>query len=177
LATYAKVSSFTLEYTILIKGSFLTWFTDEIQLRERDYRALPRMSKRNYTSVLNYLFYGSDLQTDEEELFLCRKEAVSLAANTQNTWLDENIEKLLFRIPGSQVCKPFIFDTFDVLTTIHRNGSLIRSFEGGRLLIYRRRTIPEASWRSCQRPFPSSLQLLLWRSQSQFSRVSRKASQ
>jgi hypothetical protein len=93
---------------------------DEIQLRERDYRALPRLSKRNYTSVLNYLYYGSDLE-GEEEFFMNRREAISLAAGTQNSWLDENIEKLLDRIPGSQVFEsPYNIDFFQVLIAICR---------------------------------------------------------
>jgi hypothetical protein len=83
---------------------YLTRLIDEIQLRERDYRALPRLSKRNYHSVLSHLYYGDDLE-GEEEFFMYPREAISLAAGTQNSWLDEKIEKLLDRIPGSQVLK------------------------------------------------------------------------
>jgi hypothetical protein len=101
------------KYTSIDTSDRLTRCTDEIQLLERDYRALPRLSKRNYNAVLNYLYYGADLHANDEEFFLHPREAVSLAAGTQNSWLDDTIEKMLNQIPGSQVFEAFNY--MDVL--------------------------------------------------------------
>jgi hypothetical protein len=77
---------------------------DELELREKEFAALSRPSKRNYNSLLNKLYQDQDICADEESYFLYPDQMVSLANGTDNSWLDSKVEAVLDRIPFAEVC-------------------------------------------------------------------------
>jgi len=103
---------------------------DEIQLRERQYRALPRPSSRNYKSLVNYLDRTRDIDNKEEDWFLRPNEMVSLTPAAEGTWLDDLLETLLKIIPGSQR----IF-TEKELRQANNEGMIVQYFTRDRVII------------------------------------------
>src|SRR5579871_4728979 len=77
---------------------------DELELREKEFAALSRPSKRNYNSLLSNLYQDQDICPEEESCFLYPDQMVSLANGTDNSWLDSKVEAILDRIPFTQVC-------------------------------------------------------------------------
>lgn len=76
--------------------------TDELELRETQFAALPHPSKRNYRSLLNHLYKVQDICKDEVPYSLHPDQMVSLANNSDNSWLDSGVEAILDKIPHSE---------------------------------------------------------------------------
>jgi len=77
---------------------------DELELREKEFAALARPTKKNYNSLLNNLYQSQDICPDEETYFLYPDQMVSLANGADNSWLDNKVEAVLDRIPFAQAC-------------------------------------------------------------------------
>jgi len=75
---------------------------DELELREQEFAALARPSKRNYRSLINNLYKQRDICPEEERYFLHPYQMVSLANGSDNSWLDSQVEKMLDKIPYSE---------------------------------------------------------------------------
>ena len=75
---------------------------DDLILRETELARLSRPSKRNYHSLLDYLYVEQDVCPEEEAYFLHPDQMISLANGSDNSWLDTKVEALLAVIPYSQ---------------------------------------------------------------------------
>jgi len=75
---------------------------DEIQLREVQYNALPRLSKFDRNSLTMFLYHRKPICEEEERMFLCGPELVSLSQTHQNSWLDNAVESVIHRLPLAQ---------------------------------------------------------------------------
>lgn len=76
---------------------------DEIQLREAQYSALPRLSKIEERSLMMYLYHRRPIVEEEERMFLCGPELVSLGQSDRSSWLDSMVESWIDRFPFAQV--------------------------------------------------------------------------
>jgi hypothetical protein len=76
---------------------------DEIQLREVQCNALPRLSSLDRRSLQMYLYHRKPMFKEEEEMFLCGPELVSLGQSEQNSWLDNAVESWIHKVPYAQV--------------------------------------------------------------------------
>ena len=76
---------------------------DEIQLREAQYSALPRLSDFDRQSLMMYLYHQRPVFKEEERMFLCGPELISLGRKEQNSWLDDKVESWIHKFPRAQV--------------------------------------------------------------------------
>jgi hypothetical protein len=76
---------------------------DEIQLREAQYNALPRLSKFDRRSLMMYLYHRKPICEEEENMFLCGPELIALGQTEQNSWLDNKVESWIHKFPHAQV--------------------------------------------------------------------------
>jgi hypothetical protein len=73
---------------------------DEIQLREAQYNALPRLSSFDRRSLMMYLYHRKPICRPEEDLFLCGPELIALGQTEQHSWLDNAVESCIHWLPS-----------------------------------------------------------------------------